>query len=146
MKDFLVMYIGWVIPGVLMGAVYCYALFVKRPLAMTGKYAESRLYKIAGEELLQLTQQALHQAGFKGISLNEPQQFFFAKAGFSILSWGELIQVDLINEAGGASVKFTSVCRLPLQVVDWGKNKHNACKFLRELDNQIMIGFNLKAA
>jgi hypothetical protein len=41
-------------------------------------------------------------------------------------SWGERVSVALED----GSIKIRSVCRSPIQIFDWGKNKQNVDRFL----------------
>ena len=55
------------------------------------------------------------------------QDLFLAKIPMSGSSWGESFSVSLANP-GVAEIQ--SVCRYPLQLFDWGKNKLNVREFV----------------
>ena len=57
--------------------------------------------------------------------MDDPDTFRISIAA-NILSWGEHVVVSL--EPGIVRIK--SICNLPTQVFDWGKNKQNVRQFL----------------
>jgi hypothetical protein len=56
----------------------------------------------------------------------EGKDIFRVSLAANILSWGENVVVSL--EPG--IVKIKSICKLPTQVFDWGRNKQNVKQFL----------------
>jgi hypothetical protein len=55
-------------------------------------------------------------------------------------SWTEQIEVQAIENQGKTEVNFKSICSLPTQIYDWGKNKRNYKKFEKELEKVIVNG------
>jgi len=58
---------------------------------------------------------------------------FTASRGASFTSWGETITIQPFNTPKGCSLHIISVCSLPTQIVDWGKNQDNIDRFAAEL-------------
>lgn len=48
----------------------------------------------------------------------------------NLSSWGENFSVRLLNNE---EVEIKSQCRLPTQIVDWGRNKKNVNRFLEKM-------------
>lgn len=53
-----------------------------------------------------------------------------ASTSLSLSSWGERVEIVFANDG---SLTVTSKCALPTQCIDWGKNKRNVAKFIREV-------------
>jgi hypothetical protein len=56
----------------------------------------------------------------------EDKDTFRVSLSANVLSWGENVSVSI--EPGIVRIK--SICKLPTQVFDWGKNKQNVKQFL----------------
>ena len=61
---------------------------------------------------------------------SESSTVLIAHAGFSWLSWGERIEIRILEES---KLIVTSRCRLLTQCFDWGSNESNVACFLNEL-------------
>ena len=48
----------------------------------------------------------------------------------SLWSWGENIVIEVTGVENGALVRFTSSCRMPTTLFDYGKNARNVRRFL----------------
>ena len=52
-------------------------------------------------------------------------------AGVSVFSWGERIQVWVTSGSPETMVTVESRCKLPMQLVDWGRNCRNVNRLLK---------------
>ena len=59
---------------------------------------------------------------------------FRLRAGLSLWSIGETIDVVLGAIDGCTLVDITSKCVVPMQIADWGKNERNVRRFFKEID------------
>ena len=60
----------------------------------------------------------------------EKNDQIIAATGVNIWSWGEKILIDFLSDN---SILITSKCALPVQCLDWGKNKANVGRFMAEI-------------
>ncbi len=80
-----------------------------------------------------MIKEALKNAGFKKVGFDNEEFRFYAQSKFSMSSWAEYIEVKINNRENETEIKFKSICALPSQMIDWGKNKRNYKKFEIEL-------------
>ena len=73
---------------------------------------------------------------FKNAYFNEEDQVFRGTVGFSMSSFFELIEIRLIDSENNQSLTFLSICGLPTQIYDWGKNKRNYKRFIKNLNQK----------
>lgn len=113
--------------------VFLYKRFSKQPDAITSKYETE--YELLGRpaNTLSLIKDALKSAGFKKVGVDEDEKRVFAESKFSMSSWYEYIEVQTLTDGDIRKLKFKSICALPTQIYDWGKNKRNFKKFEKEL-------------
>lgn len=57
-----------------------------------------------------------------------------ANVSVSLFSWGEKLSISVTPKDGGSSVSVESKSRLPVVLLDWGKNKRNVTKLLEQLN------------
>ncbi len=57
-----------------------------------------------------------------------------AATRMGLRSWGERVLIDFLPDN---SIRVTSKCVFPLQVVDWGKNKANVARFIAEIGKHV---------
>ncbi len=96
-----------------MGACYSDVIRLEKP---RGELL--RLSRIAGEALAGELQ--------AGHELKAWSQGFELETKMSVRSWGERVFVRVREGA----VDVHSRCRMPTQVMDWGKNRHNVSRFI----------------
>lgn len=130
----LVSYIGWILLIITVAIVFLYKRITKNPDAVTSKFSASKYINADLNTSLNLIKQALENSGFKEIRLNKLENCYFAKTKFSMSSFTELIEVQAIQKEGGTEINFKSICSLPTQIYDWGKNKRNFSKFEKKLE------------
>lgn len=58
-----------------------------------------------------------------GVTTSPP--YVKAKTGVSMASWGAKVSVHIEPAQGGTAVRIRSECAIPLQLVDYGKNRKN---------------------
>src|SRR5690606_31768840 len=115
--------------------------------AFTNKYIVDRQYQVPYLDFLEAVNTALVKSGFKEVNVHPKNGVFTAKTGFSMSSWMEFIEVRCEQKADNIHVNFLSICGLPTQIFAWGKNRRNAERFFRELDNSVQNSANtLQAA
>ncbi len=130
----LMSYIGWILIVITVAVIFLYKRMTKDPEALTSKYKATKIINIDRSKSLNLIKQALENLGFKNVTLNKEGNAFYAKTKFSMSSWTEQIEVKVDENNNETEITFMSICSLPTQIFDWGKNKRNYRKFERELD------------
>lgn len=61
--------------------------------------------------------------------------------GMTAASWGEKITITLSSvSALETKVEVRSECGMPTQVIDWGKNRQNACNIIEHIEANIKSG------
>ena len=57
----------------------------------------------------------------------EKSDQIIASTSINLKSWGEKVLINIFQDN---SISITSKCALPMQCLDWGKNKANVDKFI----------------
>lgn len=94
---------------------------------------QSRRYDVSWTRLVDAVDAALDDIGASGIRWPD-DDLARASMGFSFFSYGEDLTVE-VSDGGGVTVE--SVCRFPLQLVDWGKNARNCRRLLDAIDDRL---------
>ena len=100
---------------------------------MAHSYSENVQVSHTIEKAKAVAQEALMKAGFGMSRWVEQQQALYAEGSINLWSWGEDILVRFQENEEGTLIQFTSSCKMSTQIIDWGKNKKNAKKFLASL-------------
>ena len=100
---------------------------------MTRKFEARKIIESDSTSSIPMIKEALKNAGFKKVGIDEDEDRYYAKTKFSISSFSEYIEVTFISIQGETEIKFKSICALPTQIIDWGKNKRNYKRFEKEL-------------
>lgn len=114
-------------------SIFLYKKITKDPNAVTAKFIgviDIKDHKIYKEDVLK----AMEASNFKNAYFNEENRAFKATVGFSMSSYFELIEIRLIEKEGKQSLNFFSICGVPIQVYDWGKNKRNYNRFVKNIN------------
>lgn len=125
-------YIFWIIFFVTIISIFLYKRITNNPNAITAKhiaYLDLENQNFTQEDILQ----AMKASKFKRVYYNEEKQVFRGSVNFSMSSFFENIEIRLINSETKQSLTFLSICGLPTQIYDWGKNKRNYKRFLKNL-------------
>ena len=77
--------------------------------------------------------EAMKKAGFKNLNHQSPHNRIDGTVPFSMSSWSEIIEVKWQSIDDKLEIQFQSVCSMPYQIYDWGKNKENFKRFHNEL-------------
>lgn len=78
--------------------------------------------------------------GVRSWNADEAQGVITASVGWSWMSWGEAIRVDVQPDAGAVLVRVASKPKLPTTIVDYGRNLRNVETVLRRLDRTFSGG------
>lgn len=130
--NFIIDYIFWIIFILTISSIFLYKKITKDPNAITAKHTailDLENKNISHEDILQ----AMKASKFKNIHYNERSQVFKGNVNFSMSSYFENIEIKLINSEEKQSLIFLSICGFPFQIYDWGKNKRNYKRFLKNL-------------
>ncbi|RFC54745.1 hypothetical protein [Brumimicrobium aurantiacum] len=125
---------GWIIPIIVILAMLAYKVWTKKELALTSKYQD--ILSISGDLSLNLKiiNEALQNARFRKVMLDEFDHRFYAQTRYSMSSFSENIELKYQQKGESTVISFKSICALPTQVYDWGKNKRNFKRFNKELE------------
>lgn len=96
-------------------------------------YRGHRSYKKAIGKVFEACMVAAKNNAWDIEHYDENDRHIIAKAKMSLLSWGERIEINVIEDENEATVQFTSASLA--QIVSWGKNESNFRKFFEELEN-----------
>ena len=125
--------IWWILLIVTVIFIFIYKKISKNPDAMTSRYEAVKRIKGSSNNLV-IIMEALKNAGFKKVGVDQDANRFYAQTKFSMSSWTEYIEVVIIEDQSETEIKFKSICAYPTQIYDWGKNKRNYKKFEEELE------------
>ena len=93
-------------------------------------YHEERVrFRCSDSELLDAAEEALEDLGWSPHPVGKWR--LRASTGISLWSWGERITVE-VERDGRLFVR--SACIFPTQCIDWGRNRKNIERLLREVD------------
>ncbi|MBB3698765.1 hypothetical protein KMW28_09730 [Flammeovirga yaeyamensis] len=129
--------IGFQLPLFVITIAILYAVkhFTKDSGALTAKFKTSKTLDGSIEENISKISYALNNAGFHKVGNDKESLRVYAYTGFSFSSFSEYIEVKLLpNENSSSIIYFKSICALPTQMIDWGKNRRNYKRFLKELE------------
>lgn len=126
--------LGWIIVVVFVLTLFLYKKITKNKDALTSKFIAKQLLPLKLDEALLRSKQALENAKFSKVKLNVEEKKVNAQNGFSMSSFSEYIQVEAKEIAGITEIEFKSICAVPTQIYDWGKNRRNYKKFLSALN------------
>jgi hypothetical protein len=105
--------------------------------APTAKYNAERVYRIRAYKMLKAILRALEEAKFELANVSRSGDEIVAISNVSMRSWSEHITIRVVDKSDECTVRFKSVCAMPTQVFDWGKNRKNAQEFFRKLDSNL---------
>lgn len=126
-------FIGWILFLSTIAFIVLYRIFSKNPEAFTSKFSMVDVIKgknISSEEIIS----ALKSSGFKDVKYFPEEYRFLAKSKISMSSWGEFIEVKLFEVNSERRIQFKSICSFTFQIFAWGKNKRNAKRFFKALN------------
>lgn len=138
--DLLVSNIGWILLLFTVIIIFFYKRISNNPDAMTSKFKTGRKTKVDSISMRPIIKEALKNSGFKKIGFDVDENRFYAKTRFSMSSWSEYVEVKIDRSQNETEIEFKSICALPTQIYDWGKNKRNYNKFESELKKLLPIG------
>lgn len=130
--DFISEYIFWIIFFGTIISILLYKRITNNPNAVTAKYIgtlDLENKEISREDILQ----AMKTSKFKNVYYDEGNQVFKGSVNFSISSYFENIEIRLIDSENKPRLTFLSICGFPFQIYDWGKNKRNYKRFIKNL-------------
>ena len=105
--------------------------------APNAKYNAERVYRIRSYQMRKAIMRALEEAKFELCNVSRDGGEIVAVSNASFRSWSEHITIRLVDKSEECTVRFRSVCAMPTQVFDWGKNRKNALDFFRKLDSNL---------
>lgn len=114
--------------------IFAYKKIVKNPDAITSKFEARKKIKGNPNDNLKIIMEALKNAGFRNVGLDADEHRFYARTKFSMSSFSEYIEVSYTHQPFSTTLKFKSICALPTQIIDWGKNKRNFKRLEKELE------------
>ena len=127
----------WLVFMAITAFILMYKKITKSPDAITSSFQMTKKIKGLPQDNLKLIRQALKNAGFNKVGIDEEEHYFYARSKFSMSSFLEYIEVYYQNTQNKTELKFKSICALPTQIYDWGKNKRNFKNFEKELDQLV---------
>ncbi|WMI68515.1 hypothetical protein [Mangrovimonas sp. YM274] len=113
--------------------IFLYKKFTNNPAAITCKYRGYTSIEGKALDNLEIVKQALKHSNFKSVGVDNGTLKCYAQTSFSMSSFSEYIEVSLEEVDQHTQLHFTSICALPTQIYDWGKNKRNYKKFIKAL-------------
>ncbi len=123
----------WILLLITVIFIFLFKNIFKRPDAFTSKFEAQKKLENTSSSILNIISEALKNAGFKKVGFDEEENRFYAQSKVSMSSWSEYIEVKINTSQNETELNFKSMCALPTQIYDWGKNKRNWKKFDKEL-------------
>ncbi|WP_053990970.1 hypothetical protein [Mangrovimonas sp. TPBH4] len=113
--------------------IFLYKKLTNNPDAITCKYRGNKTLEGKALDNLEIVKQALKDCHFKSVGVDKDTLKCYAQTSFSMSSFSEYIEVSLKEVDQHTELHFISICALPTQIYDWGKNKRNYKKFIKAL-------------
>lgn len=129
-----------VIPFLLFAGIFLYKKITNNPDALTSKYITKKIVNLDYNTSLIYIIRALEKAKFSKVRRGKERNIVHARAGFSMHSWSEIIEVKIRENEGKTELEFKSICAFYPQIFDWGKNRRNYKRFEKELNKLIASG------
>ncbi|MFN3997643.1 hypothetical protein [Algoriphagus sp.] len=132
----------WLLVLIIVLFTFAYKKLTRNPDAITSKFVARKKVQGNPEQNLRIIKEASKNAGFRKVGFDEERSRFYAQTSFSMSSFLEYIDVSFTQDNFFTELEFKSICALPTQIIDWGKNKRNFNKFERELEKLIPRSVN----
>ena len=129
---------GWILLAVTVIFIFLFKKILKNPDALTSKFEAEKTLEHTPSMILKIVSKALKNAGFNKVGFDEEENRFYAQSKVTMSSWAEYVEVKINGTENKTELVFKSICALPTQVYDWGKNKRNWKKFEKEL-NKLLV-------
>lgn len=104
---------------------------------MAKKYEKFKYYSIGQSTLYNLVLRALRICDYAVMEKDDSARLVEGKIKSSLKSWGERYKVSIMENDDFSKVYFQSKCVMPIQVIDFGKNRDNIKSFYRTLDELV---------
>lgn len=133
--DFLINNIGWILLAITVLIVIFYKRILGVSVPFTSQYKTSLTIKTPKTNTVEIVLKALKKSGFTRAGFDSGEDRFFAQSKISLWSWTERIEIGIKEDnPGEQTLEFVSTCTLPTQIIAWGKNRRNARKFMKALE------------
>ncbi|MCX6228165.1 MAG: hypothetical protein NTV75_03140 [Bacteroidia bacterium] len=132
--EFLTTNSWWLLTLITIICIFAYKKLTNNRDALTSKFEARKTLYGDTIDIVKFIEKALNHAGFKKVGHNTDENRFYAQTRFSMSSFSEYIEVLYSSGNLATDLKFKSICALPTQVFDWGKNLRNYKRFEKELE------------
>ena len=105
----------------------------RQQMKIPSQYSETRTLKNSPATLAKASTAAIQKLKWK--MTEESAKQFTGTIPMSFWSWGEEFKIAIDDKS---AIHFHSVCRIPVTLIDWGKNQKNATNFFQAL--QVELG------
>ncbi|MDX5404034.1 MAG: hypothetical protein LPK28_00895 [Bacteroidota bacterium] len=122
-----------VVPLALYLGYRAFLYWIPDPLRYTARFHQVEFLPHGQKKAMELSEEALKRAGFRITGRDERSGDLYAETRFSMSSWKEGIVVSFSEVPSGTRIDLISICKVPTQIVDWGKNRRNARRFFSAL-------------
>lgn len=126
--------IGWILLILIVGIIFLYKRLSNNPKALTSRYTVIKVINFARVDAVHNIITALKNAKFKNVEYDPEENIYYAQSNLSFWSWTEFIEIRSYDKDGQLKIEFTSTCALPTQIYAWEKNKRNAKRFMKKLE------------
>lgn len=128
----LITYISSIFLMTLVLFVFLYKRATRGRNAITSKFTGEIDLQDYTDEMNDKIILALKNSGFKKINYDITEKKFYAKTKLNLSSWTENISLQINQLENEYKLSFLSICAMPTQIYDWGKNRRNFKKFIIE--------------
>ena len=134
--DLILENIGWILLLGIVAFIFIYKSLSRDPDALTSKY--TKIEKIPGnsEGLPLKILKALKESGFRKVGYDPDTEKYYAQTKISIWSWTEFVEIQTRKEKDHIEMIIISMCALPVQIIDWGKNRRNIKKSIKNFKDE----------
>lgn len=133
--DFLIDNIGWILLAISVLIVISFKRILGVSVPFTSQYKTSLTIKTTKVNTVEIVLEAFKKSGFTRVEFDSGEDSVFARSKISSWSWTERIKIGIKGDnPDEQTLEFVSTCALPTQIIAWGKNRRNAMKFIKALE------------
>lgn len=127
-------YYLWFLIIIFIVFIFTYKKITNNNDALTAKFTTVKDLKTNVSNIDNLLLIAFKNSGFRNIRIEKNENRIYAHTKFSMSSFSEYVEIFYEVDQFSTVLRFKSICALPTQIYDWGKNKRNFKKFSKELE------------
>jgi hypothetical protein len=102
-----------------------------------GKYKNEEVYDLPADLLFNRVKELYEKDKKINVVLNEEKREILVVTGFSWITWGENIYIDVVENGEDSST--LNFCSVTFQMFSWGKNQENFENFQKQMEVALTV-------